>query len=371
MVLSEPRRLRGEVREFLRDQLARGTFTPHCNSWMTQFSPAFSRLLAEQGWLGLTWPEEYGGHGGTPNHRLVVTEELLAHGAPVAAHWIADRQMGPNLLAFGSERLKAELLPQIARAETFFCIGMSEPDSGSDLASVRTRAVLVDGGWSLTGTKVWTTGAHIARFMMTLARTRPTEQRHAGLSQLVVDLTSPGVTIAPIISMNGDHHFNEVVLDNVFVPASHLVGSEGAGWRQVTAELAFERSGPERYMSTVPLLTEWARQVATASGNLAAKEDVGLLAARLWALRQSSAAISRALAAGESPVVDAAKVKDLGALFERDVIATVRRHRRSSEPCGRLERLLAESILEAPTFTLRGGTPEILRGVVARDLGVR
>ncbi|WP_234412627.1 acyl-CoA dehydrogenase family protein [Nocardioides sediminis] len=370
-MLPEPDRLRAEVRAFLRSEVAEGKFEPHCNSWMTQFSPDFSRALAGQGWLGLAWSTQYGGRGGTPRHRLVVTEELLAHGAPVGAHWIADRQMGPNLLAFGSEELKQDLLPRIADGEAFFCIGMSEPDSGSDLASVRTRATKTDGGWLLSGAKVWTTGAHVAQFMMTLARTSTSEgSRHAGLSQLVVPLDSPGVTVSPIISMNGAHHFNEVVLEDVFVPEGHLVGTEGNGWRQVTAELAFERSGPERYLSTYPLLNAWARTLTTDGSTPGAREDLGLLAARLWSLRQMSASIAVSLEAGHTPDVDAAKVKDLGARFETDVIAVVRRHLRSAaDPV--VERLLAESLADAPTFTLRGGTPEILRGVVARDLGVR
>jgi alkylation response protein AidB-like acyl-CoA dehydrogenase len=369
--LSDPELLRHEVRAFLRDKIAAGEFTPHCDAWMTGFSPAFSRSLAERGWLGLTWPPEYGGRGATPRHRLAVIEELLIHGAPVGAHWIADRQMGPNLMRFGSERLKRELLPRIARAEAFFCIGMSEPDSGSDLASVRTRASKVDGGWRLTGTKVWTTGAHLAHYMMTLARSRPREQdRHGGLSQFVVDLAADGVTVAPIRSMTGAHHFNEVVLDDVFVPDEYLVGAEGSGWHQVTAELAVERSGPERYLSTMPLLLEWAATLRDGDPAPAAHEDLGLLLARLWSLRAMSAAIAEALGAGDSPEVDAAMVKDLGAAFERDVIAVVRRHRVPGRN-PRVDQLLTESVHDAPTFTLRGGTPEILRGVVARSLGVR
>jgi alkylation response protein AidB-like acyl-CoA dehydrogenase len=336
---------------------------------MTRFSPDFSRAIAARGWLGLTWSRAYGGQGGTPQHRLAVTEELLAHGAPVAAHWIADRQMGPNLVAFGSDELKLRLLPRIASGNAFFCIGMSEPDSGSDLASVRTRASKTDGGWLLNGTKVWTTGAHVAHFMMTLARTGPSEgSRHAGLSQFVVELDSPGVTVSPIISMNGAHHFNEVVLQDAFVPEGHLVGVEGDGWHQVTAELAFERSGPERYMSTYPLLDAWSGTLASGERTSSAREDLGLLAARLWSLRQMSASIAAALDDGRAPEVDAAKVKDLGARFETDVIAVVRRHGPSNDT---VARLLAESLVDAPTFTLRGGTPEILRGVVARDLGVR
>ena len=359
-----------QVRDFLGEQIADGVFEPRCNAWMTRFDPAFSRQLAARGWLGLTLPRKYGGHGATARHRLVVTEELLAHGAPVGAHWIADRQMGPNLLAFGSERLKHDLLPRITRGETFFCIGMSEPDSGSDLASIRTRATPVAGGWQVSGTKVWTTGAHVADLMMTLVRTRPAESdRHAGMSQLVIDLQARGVSVTPIESMDGAHHFNQVVLDEVFVPEHHLVGTEGEGWRQVTAELAFERSGPERYLSTFPLLTAWSRTLGAESSD-AAVADLGLLLARVWALRQMSARIADAIAAGSSPSVEAALVKDLGWVLERDVIDVVRRHRRPGRD-EQVDRLLGESVQDAPTFSLRGGTPEILRGVVARSLGVR
>jgi len=368
---STPEQLRAEVRRFLQDEMAAGVFEPHCNAWMTRFDPAFSRRLAERGWLGLTWPTEYGGHGSTARHRLVVTEELLASGAPVGAHWIADRQMGPNLLTFGSEELKRELLPRIARAEVFFCIGMSEPDSGSDLASVRTRAARVAGGWQLNGTKVWTTGAHVADLMMTLVRTRPaSSDRHAGMSQVIVDLRAPGVSVTPIESMDGAHHFNQVVLEDVFVPDSHLVGTEGNGWQQVTAELAFERSGPERYLSTFPLLEAWAKTLPVDRLADPAVQDLGLILARLWALREMSAEIADAIAAGRSPAVEAALVKDLGWALERDVIDVVRRHRVPGAD-RRLDRLLIESIHDAPTFSLRGGTPEILRGVVARSLGVR
>jgi len=370
-ILSDPEDLRREVRQFLRERIDAGDFTPHCNSWMTRFDPDFSKALAARGWLGLTWPTSYGGRGATPRHRLVVTEELLAHGAPIAAHWIADRQMGPNLLAFGSEPLKRDLLPKIANGEANFCIGMSEPDSGSDLASIRTRARAVDGGWVLDGTKVWTTGAHTAQYMMTLARTRPAgDDRHAGLSQFVVDLATEGVSVTPIVSMDGAHHFNQVVLDDVFVPAERLAGTEGDGWRQVTAELALERSGPERYLSTVPLLRAWAASLGADDGDTDAHRDLGLLLARLWSLRAMSASIADSLAAGRSPEVEAALVKDLGASFERDVIGVVRRHRRPGRD-QRVDSLLTESVHDAPTFTLRGGTPEILRGVVARSLGVR
>ena len=369
-------RVRGEVREFLAAELAAGTFTPHPDTWLSGVDPAFSRKLGERGWLGMTWPKRYGGHERTAMERYAVTEELLAAGAPVAAHWIADRQSGPNLLRYGTEEQRAALLPRIAAGECFFVIGMSEPDSGSDLASIRTKATRnADGDWVVSGAKVWTSNAHHSHYGIVLVRTSPADpaQRHAGMSQLLVDLSLPGIGINPIRILDGGHHFNEVVFDEVVVPGNMLLGEEGAGWHQVTAELAFERSGPERFLSTYPLVAEFGRRAAATqdAGQLAA---LGRLSARLLALRQLSLRIAAALDRGELPDIAAALVKDVGTTFEADVIDEVRRvvdvaaSLESADPLGRA---LAEAQLHAPGYTLRGGTNEILRGIVARGLGLR
>ncbi|MGI9207431.1 MAG: acyl-CoA dehydrogenase family protein, partial [Rhodococcus sp. (in: high G+C Gram-positive bacteria)] len=207
--------LRARVRAFLKEQVDAGTFTPGVDTWLTRWNTEFSRSLAAQGWVGMTIPVEYGGHGRTFMERFVVTEELLAVGAPVAAHWVADRQAAPSLLKYGTEEQKQRFLPGIAAGEICWAIGMSEPDSGSDLAGVKTKATQVDGGWRLSGTKLWTSGAHHADAFFALARSAPLDpdHRHDGLSQFIVLLDSPGVTIRPIMSMSGDHHFNEVLLD--------------------------------------------------------------------------------------------------------------------------------------------------------------
>lgn len=349
--------LRLEVRAFLREQ----PFEPRCDSWLAGFDPEFSRLLAARGWVGMTWPERYGGHARSPLDRHVVIEELLAAGAPVAAHWISDRQTGPLLLRYGSEELRERLLPAMARGECYFCIGMSEPDAGSDLASLRTTAIRVDGGYLVTGTKVWTSHAHRSHYMLALVRTAAGADRHEGLSQLVIDLRSPGVDVRPIRLLTGEHHFNEVVLRDVHVPEAMLVGREGQGWRQVLTELAFERSGPERFLSTFPLLRQALE--ALPADDAHAAEAVGRLAARLLALRRLSLSIACALEAGESPAVEAAVVKDLGTRFERDVVESAR----DLAGADRLDGL-AQAVGSAPGFTLRGGTSEILRGVVARGL---
>lgn len=373
--------LRAAVREFLAAERAAGAWEPRADVWLSGWDERFSAELGRRGWLGMTIPVEYGGHGGSALDRYVVTEELLAAGAPVAAHWVADRQIGPTLLRFGTEDQRRRYLPRIAAGECFFGIGMSEPDSGSDLASVRTRAERVDGGWSLTGTKVWTSGAHRAHAFFALARSAPPTDvdtgepnRHAGLSQYIVDLDSPGVTIRPIPLLTGAHHFNEVVFDGVFVPDAQVLGVPGAGWHQVTSELAFERSGPERYLSTFPLLVALLRELAGVELDGGARRELGGLAARLWTLRRMSLAVAGSLDSGHAPELAAALIKDLGTRFEGELVEAARllcgvppdpgAH-------GGYARLLADAVLHAPGFTLRGGTNEVLRGIVARGMGLR
>jgi alkylation response protein AidB-like acyl-CoA dehydrogenase len=305
--------------------------------------------------------------------RYAVTEELLAAGAPVAAHWVADRQIGPTLMRFGTEAQRRRFLPGIAAGEVYFGIGMSEPDAGSDLAAVRTKAVRVDGGWELTGTKVWTSGAHHAHAFFALARSAPRDEgnRHAGLSQFIVELDAPGVQIRPIPLLTGAHHFNEVVFDRVVVPDDMVLGEIGAGWRQVTGELAFERSGPERFLSTFPLLTALVGELGRSGG---AEREIGALVTRLWTLRRMSLAIAGALESGEAPDLAAAVVKDLGTRYENEVVDAARLLVAVPPDPGAADgfaRLLADAVLHAPGFTLRGGTNEVLRGIVARGLGLR
>src|SRR5919107_1472526 len=368
--------VRAEVREFLAAELAAGTFETHVDTWLSGVDPAFSRKLGERGWLGMTWPRRYGGHERSAMERYAVTEELLAAGAPVAAHWIADRQSGPNLLRYGTEEQRQAILPRIAAGECYFVIGMSEPDSGSDLASIRTRAVRNgDGDWVVNGAKVWTSNAHTSHYGIVLVRTSPSDpaHRHAGMSQLLIDLSLPGITINPIRILDGGHHFNEVVFEDVVIPGDMLLGEEGNGWHQVTAELAFERSGPERFLSTWPLLAEFGRRAA-ATGDPAQLAVLGRLSSRALALRQLSLRIAAAIDRGGLPDIPAALVKDMGATFEQDVVDEVRRvvdvpaSLDSPDPLGRA---LAEAQLHAPGYTLRGGTNEILKGIVARGLGLR
>ncbi len=360
--------LRHDVRAFIARHAPGWTPEGRARSWMG-FDRDFSRALGEQGWIGMTWPREYGGGARSAMERVVVLEELLAAGAPVGAHWIGDRQSGPLILRLGSEELKHRILPGIARGELAFCIGLSEPDSGSDLASLRTKATRDGAGWVLEGRKIWTTFAHLSDYMIALVRTSPAPEggaRHAGLSQFLVDLKRPGITIRPIRDLEGHESFNEVTFDGVRLDAEDLLGEEGEGWSQATSELAFERSGPDRVLSSFPAFT-------AALGALPpeAAPQAGRLVARLATLRAMSLSVSGMLGGGEDPAVEAALVKDAGNSFEQALPEALRGLLDPEARPAELDRMLGTLTMLAPTFSLRGGTREILRGIIARDLGLR
>ncbi|MCE2426214.1 MAG: acyl-CoA dehydrogenase family protein [Pseudomonadales bacterium] len=363
----EAEALRGEVREFTSKELP-ADYWPNAD-FNEGHSPDFSRKLGERGWIGMTWPKRFGGGERTFFERYVVTEELLAAGAPVSAHWIADRQSGPLLLNYGTEAQCRRYLPRIARGECYFSIGMSEPNSGSDLASVRTRAERVRDGWIVNGTKIWTTDAQRNHYIIALVRTSPpSDDRHAGLSQLLIDLYADGVTVRPIRNLAGGEDFNEVVFEDCLVPDDGVVGEPGNGWIQVTSELGYERSGPERFLSAFRVLVEFVRAV----GNDPRRDEaalIGRLASHLMTLRRMSISVAGMLQQGGNPAVESALVKSLGNDFEKLVGELVRLQAPPGHPG--LERCLRQTLLHAPSFTLRGGTREILRGVIARGLGLR
>ena len=366
--------LRSDVKGFLAEHLAGMTSRERARTW-TGFDRTFSRSLAERGWIGLTLPQQYGGGGRDAFARFVLVEELLAAGAPIAAHWIGDRQSGPLLLHYGTEAQRQYFLPRICRGEIVFCIGMSEPNAGSDLASVRTRAQPDgEGGWVLNGSKVWTTYAHQSDYMIALVRTSGApEDRQKGLSQFLIDLSLPGVTIKPIKLGTGESDFSEVHFDNVALACNALVGTEGNGWTQVNAELAFERSGPERIYSSLVLLDLWAASLAEdpATGEI---ELLGRLMARLAPLRAMVIAITGKLAAGGSPLTEAALIKDLGTEFEQAIPAAIVDavgKRPDMPPSAELMSTLAFLLQLNHVFSLRGGTREILRSMIARGLGLR
>ncbi|MER6912724.1 acyl-CoA dehydrogenase family protein [Streptomyces sp. NPDC000594] len=357
--------LRGRVRELTAAWRDAGRYTPRSDSWLRSFDLEFSRELAARGLIAMTYPREFGGGGRTHVERLAVTEELLRAGAPVAAHWIGDRQIGPAVLRHGTRALQEEIVPGIASGEAVFCLGMSEPGAGSDLASVRTSAKPVDGGWRIDGHKIWTTQAHHATHVYLLARTSRGGRKHEGLTEFIVDMDTEGVSVTPILDLAGEHHFNEVRFENVRVPAGRVLGEVGQGWRQVVEQLSFERGGAERALSSYPVLVELIAETARQRDDRELHALLGTLVARLAVLRRLCFEVAREMDTGEAPVQRAAALKYLGNAFEHDVVEALRRTGLCREAT--FDSGFGQALLASPAFGLRGGSAEVLLSLIARQ----
>jgi alkylation response protein AidB-like acyl-CoA dehydrogenase len=368
--------LRAEVRAFLHEEMEAGTLRPDRAIHGESANPEFSRRVGEKGWIGMTWPKKYGGHERSQLERYVVTEEFRVANAPTRLHFVADRQSGPTILKYGTEEMKQDILPRICRGEVCFAIGMSEPGSGSDLFAAKTKATKTQGGWLINGTKIWTSNAHHADYLIGLFRTSPPtkENRRHGLTNFLVDLKVPGITINPIYQMTGQHDFNEVVFQDAFLPDDYVLGEIDGAWKQATSELAYERSGPERFLETIFVLIELIRAVGS-QPDLRAAEGLGRLVAQLHTLRRMSVSVAGMLQAGKEPVVEGSIVKDLGTLWEQKLPSRVRElaafleHEATNRTT--FEEQLAFATTLAPKLTIQGGTTEILRGIIARGLGLR
>jgi alkylation response protein AidB-like acyl-CoA dehydrogenase len=262
--------LRAEVRAWLQANLPweYGTGLPPMFDDLAEevsFLRDWQARLAAAGWVGVTWPVEYGGRGLGPAENFVVQEELARARAPELVGRIGINLAGPTLLEHGTPEQKLRFLPPILRADALWCQLFSEPDAGSDLGSVRTRATEIEGGWSLEGTKVWTSYAQFADWGICLARTGTTEEGNRGLSFFVVDMHDPGVDVRPLRQLTGESEFNEVVLDGVFVPTDQLIGAVGQGWRVAGSTLSRERGvNPRQLVIHLQHLDELLR---TAAGN--------------------------------------------------------------------------------------------------------
>jgi acyl-CoA dehydrogenase len=368
--------LRTEVRAFLAQEISAGTFEPHHPGYSESYDRDFSRRVGAKGWIGMTWPKQYGGHERSQLERYVVTEEFRVANAPANFHFVADRQSGPILLKCAPEHIKKDILPRICRGELCFAIGMSEPGSGSDLFAAKTKATKVDGGWHINGSKIWTTSAHIANYMLALFRTSPPtkENRRHGLTQFLVNMKTQGITVNPIYQMTGKPGFNEVVFVDTFLPDDHVIGEIDGAWKQATSELAYERSGPERFLDTFYVLPELVRTLGP-EPDLRGAEGLGQLVAQLHTLRRMSVSVAGMLQAGKEPVVEGSIVKDLGTVWEQKLPARVRELAALLKPellnHTALEDQLAHATTIAPKLTIQGGTTEILRGIIARGLGLR
>jgi len=367
------RALQAEVRAWLDERLPEGSY-PLGLGMVGAVDPQFSRDLGAKGWLGMALPREYGGGGRTAVERLVVVEELLARGAPVGFHWIADRQSGPSIALHGTEEQKREFLPRIARGEISFAIGMSEPDSGSDLASITCKAEPVDArdghpaGWLINGSKIWTSGAQYADYILGLFRTG--DDKHAGLTQFIIERPSPGLTISPIAFIDGEPHFCLLTFEDVFVPDARRLGEVGWGWMQNQGELVLERGGVDRWMSAMPVLERWVQRELDLDSTLL-KDDLAGIVTRCWAFHGMSLAVARMVDDGELPKTEAALVKDMATRFEQECVEIVVRHLgRMPDPTSAdpFEALLATAILDKPSWTIRGGTTEILHNLISKEL---
>lgn len=367
---------RKEVRQFLEKELPDQDIPE--DAWITSASLEFTGKLAKRGWIGMTWPKKYGGQERSYIDRLILAEELLRYGAPAAAHWFADRQVGPAIMAHGSEEQKTEFLPKIVRGELIFALGMSEPEAGSDLAAVQTRAVEDEEGYVINGQKVWTSAAHIADYVYLVVRTDPDVPKHKGISEFIVDLKAPGITIRPLVDAANGSHFNEVFFDNVRVPKAALIGKKNGGWYQIASQLDYERSGIERLMSNYPLLRDVFDYAKTTkrNGRLLCEEpsvrhrlaqihiefEVGrLLVYRVaWLLTQ-----------GHIPNYEAALAKVYCTEFEQRLanVATqimgLYGQLSSGSKWARFGGRAARSYTYCPGYTIQGGTSEILRNIIA------
>jgi len=368
--------LRQEVRAFLAEETAMGTFDPNIGLRNPGYDREFSIRVGARGWIGMTWPRQYGGAGRSHLDRYVITEEFRAAAAPTWSHFVADRQSGPVLLKYGTEAMKADILPRITRGELCFAIGMSEPNSGSDLFAASTRAERAGDHYRVNGTKIWTSNAHRAEYMIALLRTSPPtpENRRHGLTQFLVDMSLPGITVNPIGQMPGSTDFNEVLFQDVMIPADHVLGEVDGAWKQATSELAYERSGPERFLETYYVLVALIRALGE-DPDIRAAEGVGRLVAQLHTLRRMSVSVAGMLEAGREPVLEASIVKDLGTVWEqalpnraRDLAAFAKPDQSNQAD---FEDLIDYATLVAPKLTIQGGTTEVLRGIIARGLGLR
>jgi len=377
---------RKQVVQFLEDELKQGSFEVRCDAWMGGYSPEFSHKLGRKGWIGLCWPRECYGQGKTYVDRMVLTEELLRYGAPAAAHWFADRQMGPSIIRHGNDEQKAFYLPRIVRGEIVFGIGMSEPEAGCDLASLQTRAVEENDCYVLNGQKVWTSGAHHIDYLYLVARTDPDVPKHKGISEFIVDMKLPGITVRPLIDMTGGHHYNEVFMDSVKIPKSTMVGKKNSGWSQITQQLDYERSGVERLMTNYPVYRDLIRYaVETRHGDeaLAAqpviRNSIADLAVRYDVGRLLTYRVAWVLDQGRLPTTEAALAKAYCTEFEQQLahVATLipglygHLRQKSKWVPSQFRESPAETYLFSPGYTIQGGTSEILRNIVAmRGLGL-
>ncbi len=353
-----------ELRERARAVAAAGVarYGRFHDSWINGHSKEFSSVMAAEGWVGMTWPIEHGGHGRPDIERIVMADEMISAGAPIAAGWVSDRQMGPSIIRFGTADHQAEFLPGILTGEQTWCIGMSEPDAGSDLASVTTSARRQGDVWVINGQKIWTSMARLADYCYLICRTSGEGPPHRGVSEIIVPMDTPGIEIRTIADMVGNHHFCEVFFDEVQVPIENLVGVEGNAFRQTMAQLEHERGGIDRLVSNRPLFDDAVAQVDRSDPRLrqqVAALETGYTLGRLMVYRH---------ALGQAPSGYSTTIKCFCTEHERRVADF------AAQVLGAdamLDSAHSRALLQAPSYTIMGGTSEVMRNILGeRSLGL-
>jgi alkylation response protein AidB-like acyl-CoA dehydrogenase len=372
---------RDELRAFLAEQLPdwwRGMFVDDARAM--PFTRELCRRLADRGWLTMAWPSEYGGRDASVWLQTVVREEMWAHEEPRGPQYMNLNYIGPLIMRFGTPEQRAEFLPPMARGEVLWTQLFSEPDAGSDLASLRTRARDDGDHFVVNGQKIWSSYADApADWGLLLARTDPDVPKHAGISVLLLDMTTPGVTVRPIPTMAGPHEFNEVFFDDVIVPRERLLGTQNGGWDVITAGLTFERVGIARYARAAAVL-ELAVEHANAAG-LAGDPHVRRLLADLGTRIEAARLLNyRAIsmqARGDVPTVEASiarmhntTVEQLTGNVVMEVIGAASQLRADDPDAPARGAPTRHWLRNIPT-TVAAGTLEVQKNIVAqRGLGL-
>jgi len=371
---------RSEVRDWLDEAVPAYGPPPPPGDWEARraFDTGWQRRLHEAGFAGLQWPVDYGGRGLPASQQLVYLEEYAASGAPyVGINFVGLAHAGPTLIAEGTEEQRRHHLPRILRGESVWCQGFSEPEAGSDLASLRTRAVREGDEYVVTGQKIWSTRAHVADFCELLVRTDPDAPKHKGITWLILDMHQPGVDVRPMRTIDGESHFCEVFLDGARVPVTNRVGEENDGWRVTNVTLRFERG--TAFAQHVITLRSQLGWLVTLAGDAADRPDrrrqLGRLDARIDGLwRMTQRCVTEAEATGlPSPLGSAVKLgySELGQEIARFGMELLGRRAIGTAGPDTEEARLVHDYLWSFQYTIAAGTSQIQRNLVAeRILGL-
>jgi len=375
----EQNKFRQEVRHFLEEEIKKGYWEPTCDAWIQGFDPEFSKRVAQRGWIGLTWPKEYGGQGLSYIDRLILTEEMLRYGAPAACHWFADRQIGGSIVTYGTDEQKRELLPKIIAGEAYIGLGMSETEAGCDLASLQTRAIEEGDNYIINGQKTWTSGGSFVNYFYLLARTDPEAPKHRGISEFIIPADLPGINRIPMIDITGTEAWNDVFFDEVRVPKKCLIGEKNRGFLQALQQLDYERSGMERLMGNYSLfdaIVQFTKEKKLSQEpiirNKLAQLRIEFEVGRLLIYR-----VALVMDEGRAPNREAAMSKAYSTAFEQRLakaameILGLYGQLLSDSKLAPIRGLAVHSYLASKGYSLQAGTSEILKNVLAtRGLGL-